>query len=131
MLARVQANDGYPLVWPEDAAGWLTPGNMVQAWVAVIEGRIVGHAMVRDRGGVFSLNRLFVAPEGRGLGAAKALLAKAGQWAREHGVDRLVLDVVHTSTAAIALYERTGWRRTHSTPADWGADLTVHHYELG
>jgi GNAT superfamily N-acetyltransferase len=105
---------------------------MRQAWVAVApdNGRIIGHAMVRERAGVFSLNRLFVAPEGRGLGAAKALLAKVKEWAKEHDVERLVLDVVHTAIAAIALYEQDGWRRTHSEPADWGVDLTVHHYEL-
>jgi GNAT superfamily N-acetyltransferase len=130
MLARVRVNDGYPTHWPDDPAAWLTPPNMVLAWVAVVEGKIVGHAMVRDSGGVVSFNRLFVAPEGRGLGAAKALLAKAKQWVREQGVDRLVLDVAHTAASAIALYEQNGWRRTHSGPAEWDRAVTLHSYEL-
>jgi GNAT superfamily N-acetyltransferase len=131
VLWRVHLHDGYPLAWPDDAAGWLTPTSMRQAWVAAVDGKIVGHAMVRERRGVFTFNRLFVAPEGRGLGAAKALLAKASEWAKEQGVDRLTLDVAHTATAAIALYEQNGWRRTHSAPADWADDITVHYYELG
>ncbi|HZM78375.1 MAG TPA: GNAT family N-acetyltransferase [Candidatus Limnocylindrales bacterium] len=98
-----------------------------------MDGRIIGHAVIREHDGVVSINRLFVAPEGRGLGAGKALLTKAKQWAGEQGHDRLVLDVAHTATAAIALYEQNGWRRTHSAPADWGADwgvyITVHYYE--
>ena len=130
MLARVKAHDGYPLDWPEDPAAWLAPTNMKQAWVAAVEGKLIGHAMVRERDGVVTFNRLFVAPDGRGLGAAKALLAKARQWAKEQDVDRLVLDVAHTATAAITLYEQTGWRRTHSGPADWGESITVHYYEL-
>ena len=130
MLHRVHLSDAYPLVWPEDAAGWLNPANLRQSWVALDSGRIIGHAMVRERDGVVSLNRLFVAPEGRGRGVAKGLLAKARQWAKEDGVDRLVLDVVHTATTAIALYEQSGWHRTHSAPADWGVNLTVHYYEL-
>jgi GNAT superfamily N-acetyltransferase len=130
MLYRVHTHEGYPLDWPGDATAWLTPADMVQAWVATVDGKIIGHAMVRERDGVVSLNRLFVAPDGRGRGAAKALLAKAKQWADERGADRLVLDVVHTATAAIALYEQNGWRRTHSGPADWGVNLTVHYYEL-
>ena len=130
MLARVRAHDGYPTYWPGGPAVWLTPANMRQAWVAAVDGSIIGHAMVRERDGVISVNRLFVAPEGRGLGAAKALLAKAKQWAKEQGADRLVLDVAHTATAAIALYEREGWRRTHSDIADWDPAITVHYYEL-
>jgi GNAT superfamily N-acetyltransferase len=86
--------------------------------------------MVRERDGVVSFNRLFVAPESRGRGAAKALLAEARRWAKEEGVDRLVLDVAHIATAAIALYEQDGWRRTHSGPAGWADDITVHYYEL-
>ena len=129
MLARVRAKDGYPTHWPGDPAGWLTPGNMQQAWVATADDRIIGHAMVRERDGVISVNRLFVAPEGRGFGAARALLDKAKQWAGGRGFERLVLDVAHTSTAAIALYERNGWRRTHSDIADWDPAITVHYYE--
>jgi len=129
MLARVRAYDGYPTHWPGDPSGWLTPANMRQAWVATADANIIGHAMVRERDGVVSLNRLFVAPEGRGLGAARALLTEAKRWASEHGFDRIVLDVAHTATAAIALYERNGWHRTHSAPADWADDITVHYYE--
>ena len=129
VLARVHANDGYPTHWPEDPAAWLTPANMVRAWVAVVDGRIVGHAMVRAHGGKASFNRLFVSPGGRRLGAGKALLEKAKQWAKERGAG-LVLEVNSDQRDAIALYERNGWRRTGSGPADWDASIMLHHYEF-
>jgi GNAT superfamily N-acetyltransferase len=133
VLARVHREGGFPTHWPQDPAAWLTPANMVRAWVAAGEGeaggRILGHVMVRETDGVTSLNRLFVAPEARGLGTGKALLDKVKQWAKEHG-KRLVLEVNAEQAGAVRLYERNGWRRTHSGPASWSGEVTSHHYEL-
>lgn len=131
VLARVHELDGFPKHWPEDAAGWLAPPDMVRAWVYTVDGAIVGHAMVRlPRGGGHTFNRLFVAPRGRGAGAGKALVDKAARWASGQGIG-LGLEVNAEQTAAVALYERTGWRRVSTGPAAWDSEVTVHHYTLG
>ncbi len=42
--------------------------------------------------------------------------------------------VADERSSAIALYERTGWRRVDTYPADWttpdGAPVSLHHYAL-
>jgi [ribosomal protein S18]-alanine N-acetyltransferase len=129
VLARVHTHDDYPTHWPGDPAAWLTPRNMVRAWVAEVDGRVVGHAVVGDEGGQAWLHRLFVDPDRRGAGAGKALMDKAKRWARANRA-HLMLEVRDAQTDAIALYERTGWRRTHSGRASWDTRLTVHFYEL-
>lgn len=135
ILAEVHENDGYPMNWPADPVAWLSPVDALRVWVAIAEDeRIVGHIMLRATTdeGVASLSRLFVAPKGRGLGAATALLEQAMRWAREQGM-RLVLEVSsERGQAAMALYERAGWRRTHSARASWntpeGHQVIAHHY---
>jgi GNAT superfamily N-acetyltransferase len=54
--------------------------------------------------------RLLVAPCVRRKGVGQALLEVAANEARSRGLWP-VLDVVSSSTAAIALYEKCGWRR--------------------
>ncbi|NUR63893.1 MAG: GNAT family N-acetyltransferase, partial [Catenulispora sp.] len=47
-LNAVHASDGYPMNWPEDPVGWLTPAEGLHAWVAVAgDGEVVGHVMVQ------------------------------------------------------------------------------------
>ncbi|WP_237307826.1 GNAT family N-acetyltransferase [Streptomyces alboflavus] len=95
---------------------------MIQAWVAVRAGRVVGHAGVctphddeaaavwLDQSGeegsrVVVAARLFVAPEARGMGLGECLTRTVMDHARQHGV-RLVFEVMAKDTAAIRLYER-------------------------
>ena len=66
------------------------------------------------------LNDLFVAPEGRGQGAARALLRAAEQYARSTGACGLELATAHSNTPAQRLYESLGWQ----------LDRTFRHYEL-
>ena len=122
----VRATDGYPLYLVNDNfRGFLASPKQVAAWVAVQAGEIVGHVALSTtaspevlevlstsgecgRPGVVS--RLLVAPDARREGLGTRLLKHAADAAREAGLVP-VLDVVSTSMAAIALYERAGWRR--------------------
>lgn len=52
---------------------------------------------------------IYVSPEARGLGLARAMLEVAEIWAKEHGVERMVLSVFATNTRAKALYEACGY----------------------
>lgn len=84
---------------------------------------------------VAEVSRLFVAPAARRLNAATRLLHHARQWATGHQLD-LTLEIVDEpgSAAAIALYEHTGWRHTHTATADWtspgGRPVRLRRYTL-
>jgi ribosomal protein S18 acetylase RimI-like enzyme len=62
------------------------------------------------------LNDLFVAPEARGGGVARALMQRARQLAEETDAVGLELATAHTNTAAQRLYESLGWRRDEKFP---------------
>jgi GNAT superfamily N-acetyltransferase len=55
------------------------------------------------------LTRIYVAPEFRRLGGARALLRAAESWARDHGLTRLFLDTRNDLAEARALYEACGF----------------------
>lgn len=128
MLARLtHAADDYPKWWPEEPEAFIASPNELTAWVAEDDGRVVGHVALhtpaddptfdlvrRDTGrsaaGVAVIARLFLSPDVRGRGIGWALLTEAEQAA--HALQRLpILDVGKALTAAVALYERAGWRR--------------------
>jgi ribosomal protein S18 acetylase RimI-like enzyme len=53
---------------------------------------------------------LFVAPGGRRLGAGRALMEAAHAYARDAGVQRVVLSTAHDNLKAQALYESLGYQ---------------------
>ncbi|MEV1248204.1 GNAT family N-acetyltransferase [Nonomuraea sp. NPDC049750] len=138
-LAEVQAADRYPVDWPDDPHSWLTPGDLLRAWIALDEqGAIVGHvglAQVESRVAELvstpvraSVTRLFVTPPARRGGLAARLLDTA--LADADG--RLTLEVSAEGRAAIGAYERYGWQRVATSRARWlnaaGEPALVHHY---
>lgn len=60
---------------------------------------------------MFVLNDLFVAPEARRQGVARALLVKAADVARSLGAESLSLATARSNHAAQKLYEALGWQR--------------------
>jgi GNAT superfamily N-acetyltransferase len=124
-LAQVQAADRYPVDWPDDPAGWLTPDGLSGAWIAVEAQAVLGHvALTQD----MKISRLFVLPAARGRGLAAQLLDTVRAAVRVP----LKLEVSSEGKAAITFYERSGWRRVGSTRADWlnaaGEPALLHHY---
>ena len=55
---------------------------------------------------------LWVAPRGRGRGAARALIRAVAGWARERGAERVVLFVQEANEPGRALYARMGFAPT-------------------
>ncbi|MGJ5893557.1 N-acetyltransferase [Streptomyces sp. V2] len=141
-LADVHRQDGYPVNWPEHPGRWLSQASGLGAWVAVLDGRTVGHIALNpggegdvapglwgDPGTTAVVSRLFVAPSARGHGIGAQLMERAVAEARERGLHP-VLDVVATDTAAAALYERLGWKLLATVEQRWSAwqTVTVHCY---
>jgi ribosomal-protein-alanine acetyltransferase len=81
-------------------------------------GRIAGYGLVLFRRGAASarLYSLAVAPEDAGRGHGRRLLAAAEAIARDRGCKNLMLEVRVDNPAAIALYERSGYRTVGLQP---------------
>lgn len=142
ILAEVHRHSGYPVNWPQDPAGWLTPEALLASWVAERDGQVVGHiALSRADGGDVAaglwaartgtgiertavVGRLFVSPAAHGLGLGAALMEQAVAEARTRGLHP-VLDVVTSNTAATALYERLGWELLDVVRERWRPDQVV------
>ncbi len=61
------------------------------------------------------LNDLYVDSGARRIGAARALLQAAAEFARADGAVRLELETGHDNVTAQALYRRTGWEQYEGT----------------
>jgi GNAT superfamily N-acetyltransferase len=62
------------------------------------------------------LNDLFVVPEARGGGVARALMSRARRLAEETDAVGLELATAHDNLPAQRLYESLGWRRDEKFP---------------
>ena len=63
------------------------------------------------------IKRLYVRPAYRGTGIARILMSHAHQHAAQHGMTRLILDILPARTAVIGFYRRLGYTETgpHAT----------------
>ncbi|MFT2753962.1 GNAT family N-acetyltransferase [Clavibacter sp. Sh2088] len=110
-----QADDFALSLYPAESYHALDVGDLerpdVTFLVAREGGRALGTAAVVDGGdGSAELKRVFVTAAARGLGAGRALLLAAEERARGLGATVMRLETGLPQTAAIALYERGGYR---------------------
>jgi GNAT superfamily N-acetyltransferase len=137
LLARTHEVDGYPVWWPDGPERFVAPPYEEAAWVAEVDGEVVGHvarhratqdpgfplahAATEDR--LVSVGRLFTSPDHRGAGTARALLATAVE-----GDERAFLNVV-ADQAAVTFYAHLGWQALGTTtitlPTGLDVDLAV------
>jgi GNAT superfamily N-acetyltransferase len=68
-------------------------------------------ALRRIDNGVGEIKRMYVVPEERGRGISRVVLAALEDEARTLGLSRLLLETGIRQSAAIALYERSGFQR--------------------
>lgn len=92
------------------------PADVAPPWgtflIARLGGRPVGCGALRavvDRPGVAEVKRMYVAPEARGRGVARALLAALEADARHLSYRGLILETGTRQPEAMALYESSGW----------------------
>ncbi|MFC4637433.1 GNAT family N-acetyltransferase [Deinococcus hohokamensis] len=127
VLRQVHETDGYPSVWPDDPLGFVTASGVVGTWVADLGSGPLGQVTLCDpaQGALQTLvpealevKRLFVGPEGRGLGLAARLMNQAQAWARSLGRPA-ALQVDPRNAAALNLYRQLGWQPVATVPAPW------------
>jgi GNAT superfamily N-acetyltransferase len=137
VLAEQQAATRYPIRWPlpipvEDFL--VRPGEE-RAWVADLDGRVVGHVAVYELGGplrdafagaagtdeVAELAVLFVATEVIGTGIGGRLHDTAVAWIRASG-RQPVLDVVPVHERAVEVYRHRGWQEIGEVRPVWLAE---------
>lgn len=137
VLAAQQPLTGYPVRWPLPfpVTEFLARSGELGAWVAELEGRVVGHvSLVHPRAGweadgwvagtgrpasaLAAVSVLFVDPAAGRRGVGSALLARAVERARALG-RHPVLDVVQENAAAVLLYRARGWRVVGEARPPW------------
>jgi GNAT superfamily N-acetyltransferase len=140
MLVRVRSTDPtYPPVEAGDTAAsfadWLEGEPALHRWIAFDGATVRGHIQladahpyltdalrdldVRASHPVVEVGRLFVDPTARHHGFGAQLLSAARNHASAHSL-LCALAVVHTSHAAIRLYEREGMTHVGSFHGDHG-----------
>jgi GNAT superfamily N-acetyltransferase len=127
VLQAVHKTTGYPVIGIDNPVPFIATQDGLQAWVALLDSRIVGHVLLThpseedmavkafvEQGGqlgkVASLARLFVDPSAGGKGLGKMLINGAVKWAADEGM-KLVLYVLDKDSSAIGIYEKLGWVR--------------------
>ena len=81
-------------------------------FIAKIDGIVVGGggiASFDETLNICELKKLFLLPEGRGLGIGSTLVKRCLDFARSQGYKQCYLDTLSNMKAAIALYERSGF----------------------
>ena len=141
-LARVVHElDRYPVFLPADLRRFITAPDALAAWVAELDGQIIGHVALRsnssaavvamasealklpaDRLGVVA--RLLVSPQHRRRGTGRSLLEVASKQAHARGLWP-ILDVVTHQKGAIALYDKCGWTRAGQVTSRYGDDVVL------
>lgn len=90
-------------------------GDVHVTLLAMVGGRAMGTAILRPAGGRFGpsageVKKVFVRPEARGLGVARALMAAVEDAARAVGLNAVILQTGSRQPEAIALYVSHGYR---------------------
>ncbi len=97
--------------------------------VALSEGRIVGllraHRLARydGRGDEVLLNEIDVEPDWRRKGVATRLVSCLKGWARDERCSEIWIPTNASNAAAMRLYEKTGFTRTHDDDVIMQLDL--------
>ncbi|GLQ31759.1 GNAT family N-acetyltransferase [Litoribrevibacter albus] len=99
------------------------PENRSAYFVAEVNGQIVGGSGIAafstrdDQKDICELKKLFILPEGRGLGLGRKLTEQCLEFAKVQGYQQCYLDTLSNMTAAITLYEKMGFEHL-SQPLD-------------
>jgi ribosomal protein S18 acetylase RimI-like enzyme len=88
------------------------------AWVAEIDGTIVGFVVSRAEPDHLLIENVAVSPAAQGMGIGSLLLAKAEQDAQDSGIEILRLYTNEVMVENIEYYTHRGYRETHRATQD-------------
>ena len=110
---------------PGPVAGWGLEDLRPPAGLFLVAGDGAGCAGLRRHDAATAeVKRLWVRPDQRGSGLARALMAAVEAAARDWGCTRLVLDTSRHLPAALAFYRRAGWTEV----ARYNDNPHAHHF---
>ncbi|MCG7323433.1 GNAT family N-acetyltransferase [Arsenicicoccus bolidensis] len=127
ILVEVHAHDGYPVEGVDDPRAWLHLERPLGAWMAELDGQVVGHVALTQPGPqdhapsmwadlttkpkeeTAVLGRLFISPGARGKRVGAELTRTAMRAAMSEG-RTAVLDVMAKDKAARRVYETQNWQ---------------------
>ena len=107
-----------------------------ECFLALAEAAPVGIVMIRPVGEgsselkICELNRMYVAPEARGLGVGRKLCSRAVEEARALGYHRVQLSALNRHVEALPLYQSLGFERYFPGAGHDAKDDRVHHMRL-
>jgi GNAT superfamily N-acetyltransferase len=146
LMHKTHRQDGYPRFWWPDPAGFLVADAETGAWVAEVDGVVVGHVALHSAAGnpvlgagqrrtglpaeqLTVLARLLVSTDHRRSGVGRQLLIAAVEQAHARR-QRPLLDVIREDYGPIRLYESLGWERLEplTLPLDNGHELEMWVY---
>lgn len=87
-------------------------------WIAMYKSQPVGTVAAVLKSNSAYMRGMAVLPAVRGLGVGGQLLKQVEQWATQQHCDRVFLSTTPFLSAAIALYEKSGFRRIPDPPHD-------------
>jgi molybdenum cofactor guanylyltransferase len=100
-------------------------------WVAMLDGRVVGSVALRRLAPrEVELKRMYLRSDARGRGTGRRLLQIALLWAREHRIERIVLDTTEAMAAARRLYEAHGFVRVAEASPRQGQERMLYELRL-
>lgn len=107
-------------IWERDFRHKIAPyvdGGRTEAWIAEDpDGRLLGYLLLGEGGGFLTpephgfVFDVWVAPDHRGQGIGKHLVAWAAEWARSKGYHKIKLEVAESNPGARHVYETGGFR---------------------
>ena len=90
----------------------INPDDILVTLLAIdTDGTPLAHAALRDHRGEWEVKRLYVANVARGRGIGRRVMSDLEAAARDAGAKRLILQTGDRQPEAVALYERTGYKR--------------------
>ncbi|KAK3071113.1 hypothetical protein LTR53_009247 [Teratosphaeriaceae sp. CCFEE 6253] len=151
VIRATHAKTGYPLEGLPDARAFIIDDSapLAQAWVAVFEGKIVGHIAInvavpdcpavstwRAQGNkeerLAVVSRLFVDPNATGAsrGVTKGLINAVTAWSQEHETRLIMYVVIWSAVRALmaeVLTARQGWLKygdsVYHSPDGWSKQV--------
>jgi ribosomal-protein-alanine N-acetyltransferase len=110
-LLALEADLFGPDAWGEASLRDELEGPGRRAVVLVSGADVLGYAVTMRAGDVVDLQRIAVRPDRQRQGLAALLLAEVAAAARADGADRMLLEVSDANAAAVAFYDKQGFKR--------------------